>query len=850
LFPWPRRGMLRRGGKGLHMRQTTAAALVGLAGGLPVHAQICPVEPLHAAAPGSWGGVAAVAVHADVEGTGVPRLYLAGRFERLGSVTGSGLLMREGGLWAEVAGAPASTNVMAVQREGGRDVLYVDQGPGYLPLRRYDGSWSDFAPLDFPISLVSVDVNGTGPMLRSLHFMESPFRCPKGAPGNGSAYFGAQGIWMGQSWQFLNWLDFPIGRYHLYRSPSSERAELYLPGWRKSYCFQPEGYVYRLTSAGWQSIAYDIDFAGVAANFDPDGSGPLPEVMVVGGSFTSLRLSPSGPAIGFNRVAAWNGASWSALGQGIPSSEAAGVHALGSFDPDGAGPLPRLLVAGGNFRSSAGAPGTGLAAWDGQSWSEFGGGAEGTIHLLEEVDDGPGGQNPALFANITGRLNGRPAGSFSMWRDGAWEGLLDGPDGPVFSLALFNEGAGHRLFAAGRFARSSGLAVNNIARWDGAQWSALGTGIEPTASNPNPMILATAVHNDGSGLALYVGGSFQSAGGVPASNVARWTGSQWQRVGQHGLSGGPVHALESHDPDGPGPLPRVLYAGGAFGAADFAPAHRLAVWDGEQWSAAGPVVQGAGAVRAIRSFQEPGGWALFVGGNPMSIGGLPVNVAFKRGPGGWESLPPLQAPGQSSRVNAFAYHDAGTGYQLHAIGAHLAQAENPLAQLDAGAWVILPSSGLPRPSWRSEGFAGRSVNDGLGPVLYANGERYAAGHGTIIRPEAIGRIRAISPVFDDGTGPSIFMSGEFSRVCAQGTPQEVGCVESAGIVRVRVCSTCYANCDGSTAMPLLNVLDFACFMQKFAAGDGYANCDGSTAPPVLNAADFACFLQRFSAGCP
>jgi hypothetical protein len=60
---------------------------------------------------------------------------------------------------------------------------------------------------------------------------------------------------------------------------------------------------------------------------------------------------------------------------------------------------------------------------------------------------------------------------------------------------------------------------------------------------------------------------------------------------------------------------------------------------------------------------------------------------------------------------------------------------------------------------------------------------------------------------------------------------------------------CYANCDGSTLAPVLNVADFSCFLQRFAAGDPYANCDGSTQPPLLNVADFACFLGQFAAGC-
>jgi hypothetical protein len=48
----------------------------------------------------------------------------------------------------------------------------------------------------------------------------------------------------------------------------------------------------------------------------------------------------------------------------------------------------------------------------------------------------------------------------------------------------------------------------------------------------------------------------------------------------------------------------------------------------------------------------------------------------------------------------------------------------------------------------------------------------------------------------------------------------------------------------------LNVLDFNCFLDRFTAGDAYANCDQSTAPPVLNVLDFNCFLNRFTAGCP
>ncbi len=60
---------------------------------------------------------------------------------------------------------------------------------------------------------------------------------------------------------------------------------------------------------------------------------------------------------------------------------------------------------------------------------------------------------------------------------------------------------------------------------------------------------------------------------------------------------------------------------------------------------------------------------------------------------------------------------------------------------------------------------------------------------------------------------------------------------------------CYANCDGSSATPVLTANDFQCFLNKFAQGDAAANCDGSTSTPLLTANDFQCFLNKYAQGC-
>jgi len=56
--------------------------------------------------------------------------------------------------------------------------------------------------------------------------------------------------------------------------------------------------------------------------------------------------------------------------------------------------------------------------------------------------------------------------------------------------------------------------------------------------------------------------------------------------------------------------------------------------------------------------------------------------------------------------------------------------------------------------------------------------------------------------------------------------------------------TCYADCDGNTA---LDIFDFLCFQDAFVRRDPYADCNGNT---VLDIFDFLCFQDAFVVGCP
>ena len=82
-----------------------------------------------------------------------------------------------------------------------------------------------------------------------------------------------------------------------------------------------------------------------------------------------------------------------------------------------------------------------------------------------------------------------------------------------------------------RFIASAIGAVLTTSSIAGAQarcepaWSDVG-------STPWYKVHALAVFDDGSGPALYVGGLFETIGGVAANNIAKWDGATWSPLGK------------------------------------------------------------------------------------------------------------------------------------------------------------------------------------------------------------------------------------------------------------------------------------------------------------------------------
>jgi len=250
-------------------------------------------------------------------------------------------------------------------------------------------------------------------------------------------------------------------------------------------------------------------------------------------------------------LAAWNGSNWSTVGGGIGNGIGGEGNALLEHD-DGSG--PRLFV-GGNFPLGNPAPGNRIAAWDGASWSPLAGGMNNLVNALARFDEGAGAE---LFAAGAFTLaGGAAANRIARWNGSAWSSLGSGFDNMAMALCTFDGGAGEALYAGGTFTSAGGVPVQYLARWNGSAWS------DVPGGGANGAVLTLAVHDDGRGPALYVGGGFTTIGGITAYNIARFDGAAWETV--DGGFDGAVHALAAHDDDGDGDA--ELFVGGGFQTA-------------------------------------------------------------------------------------------------------------------------------------------------------------------------------------------------------------------------------------------------------------------------------------------
>lgn len=327
-----------------------------------------------------------------------------------------------------------------------------------------------------------------------------------------------------------------------------------------------------------------------------------PDALYAAGRFTN-----AGGIAAADRIAKWDGKSWSAIGT-TPIADNGSVFAI-AVDGD-------KVYAGGNFTNAGGvAAADGLAVFDGVSWSPFcrdpAFGASLQVFALQVV----GSQ---LYVGGTFQnANGNPVADYLIACDlntGAMTTTVNNDGdftGAIYDLAATTDGT---LYAGGTFTNLDQVATaDSVASYNGT-WNGLG-------STPIGGIVRGLHAN---GMDVYVSSDGLNIGGDGRSDhLVKWDGSAYSPVGSDstGTNGYFPSSATINELTTSGSL---LFAAGSWLDANGAPTGDMfAYFDGGSWRPLGS--NGAatpnGALNANTEGLAVFGGQVYAGGASTNAGG-------------------------------------------------------------------------------------------------------------------------------------------------------------------------------------------------------------------------------------
>jgi len=684
----------------------------------------------------------------------------------------------------------------------------------------------------------------------------------------------------------------------------------------------------------WQPIGAGLDGGSVRAlaTFEREGESQL----IVAGDFETIGGATMG------NIAAFDGDSWTSLGDGLDGT----VLALTIYNADAAG---AELIAGGVFAQSGMLELNHIGRWDGSSWRPLAEGVNGPVTLLTTIDpDGTGPVLPAVIAEgafdrAVGTGETLSLGRWSIeapqWRDlsassrpnehraiATFDYDGSGPGDDQLALAYGDDGldrweinassptawnafardlqrfyvlsggthaiqpVGQGLVVLGDFRQGAFFGMLDailprVALWDRTEFVALG-GTETSA--PNGPVHAIVV-DDPPGLeppSLVIAGAFTAIGDAPITHAARWTGSQWEQIGEEG----PEYGFSALASIARGGGPPELIAGARTGEFEPPP-----VWEFNRSSGRwqhdasflpdglvthiidyqdGSSTTNTGYYTVAGQLEETGSFYACALNSGAIVDLFGHGLALAR----FEDL-----SGHSLLVGGRNLVEEPTGEQFGGLARRLGHQWSPLG--DMTDWTV---TALATPTPRIVYAARSDEASGVHEVVRWNGAAWEPVD--IVRNDFNGPIHALAILDPDGTGPAslvLVAGGEFSRagdssasnlaawdglrwsafgaganaristmlvlengggtsLAIAGGFTEAGGVSSHFIARRDSCD-CYADCDQSSGQGVLDIFDFLCFQNAFASGAAYADCDDNAQIDVF---DFLCFQDAFARGCP
>lgn len=189
----------------------------------------------------------------------------------------------------------------------------------------------------------------------------------------------------------------------------------------------------------------------------------------------------------------------------LPGDGVTGVNGLpaglATWDPDGSGPRGPLVVVRGSINCAGRTAVNRLAAWDAQTdtWHDLNSAAIRDVETVRGLPDG----RLLAWTGSSGLFLDGTSSALAVYDGSTWKSLSPalGPGRAITCAAMAPNGD---IVVGGEFSAINGTDAQNVARWNGTTWSALGGGVSTRVaaidvlSGGDVVVLAkaTAVYSD------------------------------------------------------------------------------------------------------------------------------------------------------------------------------------------------------------------------------------------------------------------------------------------------------------------------------------------------------------------
>jgi len=467
-------------------------------------------------------------------------LYVGGSFTTVsgGTVTVNNITRWDGNTWNTlgVGVTTAATSRSSLALDNSKNLYMVGDnitnvGGGTYPAStvfKWNGSvWSGVGtPSDYTYFLSTLFVDRSN-RLYAFGLNSTPY------------------YWNGTNWRKIN-NGTSSGCYAM-TSDLSNNLYLTINSWQSGYYINP---INLNNIAKWQNNIWNIlgdlsaGFNQVCYTIKTDSSSNI----YAGGAFTIAGNANA------NRIAMYNGTTWSPLGGGLDNS-------CNSIAIDSA----NNVYAGGLFITASGTTVNSIGKWNGSVWSALGTGLSGLTKNYCNAIAIDTTNNVYVGGNFIS-AGGTVANYIAKWDGSTWSALGSGLNNTCNTIAIDTS---NTLYAGGAFTTAGGTSANYIAKWNGTSWSALSTGLDNSCNS---------IYIDTSTNYVYATGFFLTAGGNTVNRFAKWNGTSWSAINYGLLSTG--YAITKD-------VSNNFYVGGEFTDIVQTPINYAARWNGSTWNTLG-----------------------------------------------------------------------------------------------------------------------------------------------------------------------------------------------------------------------------------------------------------------------